>query len=64
MTSNLVDFFLRRTEMLFFESQKVEQIAQIVFNEFISYFSWNKEILKKQYDELHVELKRIKQFTS
>ena len=62
MTSNLVDFFLRRTEMLYFEPRKVDQLKQIVFDEFKTYFTWNKEMVEKHIEELSLELKRITQF--
>lgn len=62
MTSNLVDFFLRRTEMLYFEPKKVDQLKQFVFDEFNTYFAWNKEMKDKQIEELNTELKRITQF--
>lgn len=62
MTYTLIDFFIRRTEMLYFEPQKAEQFCNNVLIELAAYFNWNEKTQKKQIENFKEEMNRIKTF--
>jgi glycerol-3-phosphate dehydrogenase len=43
MTTNLVDFFVRRTGRLYFDLPSVKEYLTLVLEDFVTYFHWNEE---------------------
>ena len=52
---------MRRTGRIYFNIDSVNRYKTLVLNEFSSYFSWDKDTLEKNRNEL---LKELKQATS
>lgn len=60
-----IDFFLRRTGILLFESDKINQWKQLVVDYMANYFKWNEETKAKQQNDLeemisHITLEELK----
>lgn len=60
-----IDFFLRRTGILLFESDKVNQWKELVVDYMADYFAWDKQTKIKQKNDLeemisHITLKELK----
>lgn len=60
-----IDFFLRRTGILLFESDKMDQWKEIVVNYMSNYFGWDEQMKTKQEKDLekmisHITLEELK----
>jgi len=57
MACTPIDFFMRRTGRLFFDTKSVNLFKKLVFDEFQNYFSWENKTVKKYQKELEHHLK-------
>ena len=57
MATNPIDFFMRRTGRLFFDTQSVFLFKDLVLNEFQAAFSWDKNTTENQKKELEEKIK-------
>ena len=62
MTCSLTDFFIRRTEMAYFNIESVYENLTLVLIEFAKHLSWKKEVLNRKKEELNKALELITTF--
>ena len=62
MIAEPLDFFERRTGMLYFDSESIEKLKLPILDEFSKSFNWNDATYKKQREILDDAVKRVKIF--
>ena len=62
MIAQPLDFFERRTGMLYFDSASIEKLKLPILDKFSKSFNWSDAIYKKQLEILDDAVKRVKVF--
>jgi glycerol-3-phosphate dehydrogenase len=63
MVFTACDFFIRRTGMLYFDINRLEQIKEVILKDMSAYFNWTSDRLKEEYNLLEKSIReaRIKE---